>query len=90
MFTLPSHPLEERLAQLLRHLGIERAHFAGCMPRDWEGLVCAYPDLIASLTLITPMGINVQALETTCPPLLTPMPGAGTTKDENGVVAIKG
>ena len=34
--------LEDRLVQLLGHLNIERAHFAACMPRDWEGLVAKH------------------------------------------------
>ena len=54
--------LEERLVQLLRRLGIRRAHFAACMPRDWEGLAAAHPDRISSLTLLAPMGINLAAL----------------------------
>jgi len=28
--------VEERLRQLLRHLGIDQAHFAGRLPRDWS------------------------------------------------------
>jgi len=55
-------PIEERLNNLMRHLGIERAHFAACMPRDWEGLAEHRRELIVSLTLICPMGINRQAL----------------------------
>ena len=55
-------PLEERLTGLMRHLGIERGHFAACMPRDWEGLAQHRREQIASLTLICPMGINLQAL----------------------------
>src|SRR5512147_2850748 len=57
-----SVPLEERLSQLMRHLGIEQSHFAACMPRDWEGLAQHRRERIASLTLICPMGINRQAL----------------------------
>ena len=57
-----STPLDQRLTQLMRHLGIKRSHFAACMPRDWEGLVQHERDKIATLTLICPMGINRQAL----------------------------
>jgi ubiquinone/menaquinone biosynthesis C-methylase UbiE len=32
------------------------------MPHDWEGIVTAYPDTVSSLTLICPMGINLEAL----------------------------
>lgn len=55
-------PLEERLVQLLGHLKIERAHFAACMPRDWEGLVASQPTVVASLTLLCPMGVNAKLL----------------------------
>ena len=44
--------VEERLYRLLRHLGLDQAHFAGWLPRDWSGLVAKYPDVISSLTLI--------------------------------------
>ena len=64
------HPVEERIIQLLRHLGIEQAHFAACMPRDWGGLVSTHPASVSSLTLICPMGINVSALRTNTPRLL--------------------
>jgi len=62
--------LPERIIQLLKHLGLERAHFAACMPRDWQGLAATHPELIASLTLICPMGINVNVLQTHSLPLL--------------------
>jgi len=63
-------PLEERLVELLRHLGIERSHFAACMPRDWEGLAQHRREQIASLTLICPMGINHKALGDKLIPIL--------------------
>ena len=44
--------VEERLYQLLRHLGVDQAHFAGWMPQDWGGLVAKYPQVISSLTLV--------------------------------------
>jgi ubiquinone/menaquinone biosynthesis C-methylase UbiE len=44
--------VEERLHRLLRHLGIDRAHFAGWLARDWSGLVAKNPDAISSLTLV--------------------------------------
>lgn len=62
--------LPERIIELLKHLGLERAHFAACMPRDWEGLITTHPELISSLTLICPMGINVRVLQTRALPLL--------------------
>jgi SAM-dependent methyltransferase len=51
----------ERLAQVLHHLGIERAHFAASMLADVTGFAQAHPERIASLTLI-------------CPPRLDPRP----------------
>lgn len=65
-----SAPLDQRLTQLMRHLGIKRSHFAACMPRDWEGLVQSERDKVATLTLICPMGINRQALGDDPLPLL--------------------
>ncbi len=62
--------LPERIIELLKHLGLERAHFAACMPRDWQGLAAAHAERIASLTLICPMGINVSALQSHSLPLL--------------------
>jgi SAM-dependent methyltransferase len=51
----------DRLTQVLDHLGIERAHFAGSMLADVGGFAQAHPERIASLTLI-------------CPPRLDPGP----------------
>jgi ubiquinone/menaquinone biosynthesis C-methylase UbiE len=68
--TTPDISLAQRLVQLLDHLGIERAHFAACMPRDWEGFAAHHRARIASLTLICPMGINRQALGVPPPPTL--------------------
>jgi SAM-dependent methyltransferase len=51
----------DRLAEVLHHLGIERAHFAASLPADITGFVQAYPDRLASLTLV-------------CPPRLDPTP----------------
>lgn len=62
--------LPERIVELLKHLGIERSHFAACMARDWEGLAATHPEVISSLTLICPMGINVNMLQTHSLPLL--------------------
>lgn len=62
MGTQASHPVEERIIQLLQHLGIERAHFAACMPGDWAGLITSHPDIVSSLTLVCPWGMKVSAL----------------------------
>ena len=50
-------PVEERILQLLRHLGIQQAHFAASTPADWEGLVTAHPEVISSLTLVCPRSL---------------------------------
>ena len=63
-------PVEERLVQLLQHLGIERAHVAARGGGDWGGLAARHPDCIASLTLICPRGMDPSALETLAPRLL--------------------
>lgn len=55
-------PVEERLRQLLHHLGIRQAHIAGRVPRDWTGLATTSPDLVASLTLICPMALDPQTV----------------------------
>jgi len=44
--------VEERLHRLLRHLGVDQAHFAGWTAQDWSGLVAKYPHVISSLTLV--------------------------------------
>ncbi len=62
--------LAERIAELFKHLGIERAHFSACMPRDWQGVVATHPELVASLSLICPMGIDVAVLKKAELPLL--------------------
>ena len=62
--------LEERLIELMRHLGVERAHFAACMPRDWVGLLTRHRHKVASLTLMCPMGIELAPLIDDPPPIL--------------------
>ena len=63
-------PLEDRLIELMRHLGVERAHFAACMPRDWVGLLTRHKHRVASLTLMCPMGIELAPLIDGPPPVL--------------------
>ena len=58
----PEPPVEERLLQVLRRLDIDRAHFAARSALDWSGFAGAHPDRIASLTLICPPGIDLEAL----------------------------
>ena len=63
-------PVEERLVQLLQHLGIARAHVAARGVGDWGGLAARHSDCIASLTLICPRGMDPGALATLAPRLL--------------------
>ena len=48
--------VQDRIMQVLTHLGVRRAHFAGRGTTDWEGMARSYPDAIASLTLVCPNG----------------------------------
>ena len=64
MATEAGLPLVERVLQLLRHLGIHQAHFAASTPHDWEGLVTTHPEVISSLTLVTPSVIDPRVLGT--------------------------
>jgi SAM-dependent methyltransferase len=70
MITEVELPVEERLLQLLQHLGIERVHIAARGGADWGGLAVRYPDRIASLTLICPRGMDPGALASLAPRLL--------------------
>lgn len=51
-------PVEERMLQLLQHLGIKQAHFAARQTSDWSGLVSNHPEALSSLTLVCPRGIG--------------------------------
>ncbi len=48
----------DRIIQLLDHLGIQRAHVVGALPRDWQGLA----DRIASLSLVCPTALAPTAV----------------------------
>jgi len=50
--------LDKRLALLLAHLNIERAHFAGCVNANWKTLATNQPGLIASLVLVCPRSVD--------------------------------
>jgi SAM-dependent methyltransferase len=52
----------DRLAQVLDHLGIERAHFAASMLADVMGFAQAHPERIASLTLVCPPRVDPSIL----------------------------
>ena len=65
MTTEADLPLADRLAQVLDHLGIERAHFAASMLADITGFVQAHPERMASLTLVCPprLDSSLRALD---------------------------
>ena len=77
-----AHPVEERVLQLLRHLGIEQAHLAACMSRDWGGLIATHPEIVSSLILVCPMGVNLSALRASAPRLLVVAGDKGRPADE--------
>ncbi len=54
--------VEERILQLLQHLGIDQAHFAGRTPGDWTGLATAHPEVCSSFTLIGPGNFDPQTV----------------------------
>ena len=62
MVTETEIPIEERIFQLLQHLGIRQAHFAGRLPRDWQNFTAAHPQCVASLTLLCPQRVDANAL----------------------------
>jgi ubiquinone/menaquinone biosynthesis C-methylase UbiE len=62
MTTEAALPVEERLRRLFQHLGIERAHIAGRLPSDWHGLASAFPEMVASLTLLGPTTIDPKSV----------------------------
>ena len=54
MTTETEIPVENRILQLLQHLGIEQAHFATRGLGDLTGLAARHPELFVSLTLVCP------------------------------------
>ncbi len=58
----PEFSVEERVSQLLRHLGISKAHFAARGAQDWMGLAETFPEFISSLTLVCPLGFDPAVL----------------------------
>jgi SAM-dependent methyltransferase len=52
----------DRLAQVLQHLGIDRAHFAASMLADIAGFAQSHPGRIASLTLVCPPRLDPSTL----------------------------
>ena len=60
----------ERILQLLKHLGIERAHFAGQGLGDLRDLAASHYESILSLTLIGPIGVDTSVITSIEPKLL--------------------
>jgi pimeloyl-ACP methyl ester carboxylesterase len=50
------------LTELLDHLGIESAHFAGRGSADLQGFASTHPERIASLTLLCPAVLDTRTL----------------------------
>ena len=63
-------PVEERILQLLHHLGIRQAHFAASNIGDWRGLAKYHSEVISSLTLVSPRAIDPSVLGPLAPRLL--------------------
>lgn len=62
MSTEPQLAVEERLFQLLQHLGIAQAHFAASIPGDVTSFATAHAPCLASLTLICPFYLDPSPL----------------------------
>jgi hypothetical protein len=50
MATELERPTEERIMQVLQHLGIAPAHIAARVPGDWLGMATKHPEAVVSLT----------------------------------------
>ena len=54
--------VHERIAAVLAHLGLVRAHFAGALAGEFQPLLDADPALAASVTLVNPNRLDGSAL----------------------------
>jgi SAM-dependent methyltransferase len=63
-------PIEACLAELLDHLDIPSAHFAGRSLADLQGFIGKHPERVASLTLVCPTVLNPRSLAPLGPRLL--------------------
>jgi SAM-dependent methyltransferase len=54
--------IEERLAQLFEHLGVRRAHMAAGFAAEVNAVTSSSPEVIASLTLVSPFRFVAQPL----------------------------
>jgi hypothetical protein len=57
-----SDSTEERIIQVLQHLGIKQAHFAARVMEDCTGLAARYPEVILSLAVICPNNLDPRHL----------------------------
>ena len=62
MTTETEVPVEERIISILRRLGIVRAHFASRGLSDWHGMAARFPEAVASLSLVCPLGFDSMVL----------------------------
>src|SRR5712691_2881282 len=51
-----------RLVQLFQPLGLTQVHLAARVTADWHGLIRTQPEMIASLTLVCPTGLEASPL----------------------------
>lgn len=63
-------PVEARIMEVLKHLGIAHAHFAGRAELDWQGVAEEHPGVLASLTLVGSSGIAPEVLKGLTAPVL--------------------
>ena len=56
------HSVESQMVQLFQHLRLERVHIAGRVTADWHGLASVHPEVIASLMLVCPTGLEAAPL----------------------------
>ena len=59
---MDARPLETCLAEVLDHLGVARAHFAGRGSADLKGFASIHPERIVSLTLLCPAVLDTPTL----------------------------
>lgn len=52
----------QRLIQLFEHLDFRRAHLAGAINLDFQELLMLHPNVVASLTLVSPNLVDPVAL----------------------------
>lgn len=57
----------DRIDQVMQHLGINKAHFAGRHAEDWTGSAIDYPERILSNTILALAGFDEQALNNLAP-----------------------